>query len=111
MSASASNLYRFLDTAAGNNAEFVMNAVLAFSATHLGVQNSAEFSNLAYHHRGIALNGLHNAIGNFSQENSDAILAASILLSWQASEWTGWLSLVQGTSTARTPCPILQTFS
>ena len=90
--------HSFLDTALGY--DFVMSAILAFSATHLAAEtNSIETRNLAYHHRGIALNGLHNAIGNFSQENSDPILAASILLSWQAADWSGWMSLVQGIST------------
>jgi hypothetical protein len=42
---------------------------------------------MAYEHRGIALKGLHEAIGSFSRENSDAVLAASLLLSWQATEW------------------------
>ena len=65
-----------------------MSAILAFSATNLASEaNSSEARSLAYHHQGVALNGLHNAIGNFSQENSDPILAASILLSWQASDW------------------------
>ena len=78
--------FRFLETAAGH--DFVMSAILAFSATHLAwITSSVETTNLAYHHRGIALNGLHVAIGNFSEENSDPILAASILLSWQASDW------------------------
>ncbi|MCJ1402960.1 hypothetical protein MMC11_006182 [Xylographa trunciseda] len=88
----------FLDTAAGY--DFVMSAILAFSATHLAsVTNSVETKNLAYHHRGVALSGLHGAIGNFSEGNSDPILAASILLSWQASDWGGWTSLMQGIST------------
>lgn len=65
-----------------------MSAVLAFSATHIAWLTSAiETSNLAYFHRGVALKGLQGAIGNFSRDNSDAILAASILLSWQASDW------------------------
>ena len=77
---------RFLDTAAGF--DFVMSAILAFSATRLATEsNSTETKNLALQHRGIALNGLHGAIGNFSEDNSDPILAASILLSWQASDW------------------------
>ena len=76
----------FLDTAAGH--DFVMSAILAFSATHLAsVTNAVETKNLAYHHRGVALSGLHGAIGTFSEANSDPILAASILLSWQASDW------------------------
>lgn len=89
---------RFLDTAAHH--DFVMSAVLAFSATHLASEtNSVETSNLAYQHRGVALNGLHNAIGNFSENNSEPILAASVLLSWQTTDWAGWMSLVQGIST------------
>jgi len=42
---------------------------------------------MAYEHRGIAMKGLHEAIGGFSAQNSDAVLAASMLLSWQATEW------------------------
>ena len=68
--------------------DFVMSALLALSASHLAWQTkNAETMNLAYHHRGVALKGLHEAIGAFSRENSDAILAASMLLSWQATEW------------------------
>ncbi|KAI9701028.1 MAG: hypothetical protein M1836_001696 [Candelina mexicana] len=78
---------------------FVMHSILAFSATHLAwLTKSAETNNIAYHHRGIALGGLHEAIGNFSKANSDAILAASILLSWQATESRGWTSLMHGTA-------------
>ena len=65
-----------------------MSSILAFSATHMAwITKSVETKNLAYHHRGIALSGLQEAIGDFSQDNSDAVLAASILLSWQASDW------------------------
>ena len=76
----------FLDAALGH--DFVMSSILAFSATHLAWFTSVtENKNLAYYHRGVALKGLHGAIGDFSRENSDAILAASILLSWQAADW------------------------
>ena len=65
-----------------------MSAILAFSATHMAwITRSQETSNLAYHHRGVALEGLREAIGTFSEDNSDAALAASVLLSWQASDW------------------------
>lgn len=65
-----------------------MSALLALSASHLAWQTeNTDTMNLAYHHRGVALKGLHEAIGAFSRENSDAILAASMLLSWQATEW------------------------
>lgn len=72
--------------AEGHN--FVMNAILALSATHLAwLTKSPETTNLAFYYRGNALNGLQAAIGTFSQANSDPILAASILLSWQVSDW------------------------
>lgn len=65
-----------------------MSALLALSASHLAWRTkNSDTNNLAYHHRGVALKGLHEAIGVFSPENAEAILAASILLSWQATEW------------------------
>ena len=68
--------------------EFVLHAMLAFSATHLAwVTKCVMTNNIAYQHRGIALKGLQQAIGQFSRDNSDAVLAASIVLSLQASEW------------------------
>lgn len=71
-----------------------MNALLALSATHLAWLTECPLTaNMAYEHRGIALKGLHEAIGSFSRENSDAVLAASLLLSWQATEWYVILTL------------------
>jgi len=65
-----------------------MSSILALSAFHLAwITRNKETENLAYHHRGVAIKGLQDAIGRFSKENCDAILAASILLSWQATEW------------------------
>jgi hypothetical protein len=67
-----------------------MSALLALSATHLAWLTDCPLTaNMAYEHRGVALKGLHEAIGEFSRENSDAVLAASLLLSWQATEWYG----------------------
>jgi hypothetical protein len=43
--------------------------------------------NMAYEHRGIALLGLQEAISTFSRDTSDAVLAASLVLSWQATDW------------------------
>lgn len=42
---------------------------------------------VAYQHCGAALAGLQPALGAFSKGNSDAVLAASILLSWQVTDW------------------------
>ncbi|KAK2813783.1 hypothetical protein FQN50_000183 [Emmonsiellopsis sp. PD_5] len=76
----------FLAIALSN--DFVMSAILALSASHIAwMTQNQETKNLSYHHRGVALKGLHEAIGAFSRENADAILAASMLLSWQATEW------------------------
>ena len=78
--------YRFLKI--GTDYAFVMHALIAFSATHIAWLTDCPLSsNMAYEHRGIALKGLHEAIGSFSRQNSDAVLAASLLLSWQATEW------------------------
>jgi hypothetical protein len=100
-----------------------MSAIRALSASHIAwMTRNQDTENLAYHHRGVALKELHQAIGSFSRENADAILAASMLLSWQATDWlvslfaliisvvcwlTGWVcrrswsSLQQGVSTVR----------
>lgn len=67
---------------------FVMHSLLALSASHLSwLTTCSATMHLAYQHRGLALKGLQEAIGKFSKQNSDAVLAASILLSWQATDW------------------------
>lgn len=77
-----------------------MHALLAFSAMHIAfLTDCRRVGNMAFEHRGIALSGLHAAIGSFSRETSDAILAASLVLSWQANDWRSWTQLMQGTST------------
>lgn len=45
------------------------------------------------------MKGLQEALPSFSEHISEAVLAASILLAWQATEWQGWVSLQQGIST------------
>ncbi|KAF1954715.1 hypothetical protein CC80DRAFT_114197 [Byssothecium circinans] len=89
---------KFLSLAASH--PFVMHSILAFSASHLAwISQSSETRNLAFHHAGIALKGLHEGIANFTKVNSDAVLASSLLLAWQATDWRGWASLVTGTRT------------
>ncbi|KAF2241196.1 hypothetical protein BU26DRAFT_182699 [Trematosphaeria pertusa] len=89
---------KFLSLAASH--PFVMHSILAFSASHLAwISQSSETRNLAFHHAGIALKGLHEGIANFTKVNSDAVLASSLLLAWQATDWRGWASLVTGTKT------------
>lgn len=68
---------------------FVMHALLALSATHLAWLTDCPLTaNMAYEHRGRALSGLHEAIGSFSRQNSDAVLAASLMLSWTTNDWS-----------------------
>lgn len=67
---------------------YVMEALLAFSATHIAWLTTCPIvGNMACVHRGIAFKGLQEAISSFSKQNSDAILAASLVLSWQATDW------------------------
>lgn len=83
----------------GSDYAFVMHALLAFSATHLAWLTDCPLTaQMAYEHRGVALKGLHEAISSFGRNNSDAVLAASLLLSWQATEWKPWTQLMHGTS-------------
>ncbi|OJJ63801.1 hypothetical protein ASPSYDRAFT_83844 [Aspergillus sydowii CBS 593.65] len=94
----------FLSIAISN--DFVMSSILTLSAGHLAwITRNQETKQLAFHHRGTAIQGLQNAIGAFSRDNSDGILAASILLSWQDSEWPSWASLQQGVTTVLDSMP------
>jgi Fungal specific transcription factor domain len=68
--------------------EFVMNALLGLSAFHLSwTSQSQTTETVASQHRVKALRGLQVAVSNFSKENSDAVLAATIILSWQSKDW------------------------
>ena len=67
---------------------YVMHAMLAFSAMHICfLSDCPKAGSLAFEYRGRAFSGLHEAIDSFSPETSDAILAASLVLSWQATDW------------------------
>ncbi|OJJ45713.1 hypothetical protein ASPZODRAFT_133578 [Penicilliopsis zonata CBS 506.65] len=94
----AQKMPNFLAIALSN--DYVMSSILALSASHLAwITHNQETTQLAYHHRATAFRGLKRAIGAFSKDNSDALLAASILLSWQATEWNDWALLQKGLST------------
>ncbi|KAK3956476.1 hypothetical protein QBC32DRAFT_124052 [Pseudoneurospora amorphoporcata] len=83
----------------GATHNYVLHSLLAFSAMHIAYLTDCPLvGNMAYEHRGIALKGLQEAIGTFSKDTSDAILAASLVLSWQATDWRSWTQLMQGTS-------------
>ena len=76
---------------------FVMEALNAWSATLIAWSSgSAETRKLSMRYGTLALRGLHDAIGNFTQANSDAVFAASLLLIAQATDWRSWSSLDAG---------------
>lgn len=72
----------------GSTHRYVMESLLAFSAMHIASLTDCPIvGNMAYEHRGRALAGLQKAVSTFSWETSDATLAASLVLSWQATDW------------------------
>lgn len=64
---------------------FVMHGLLAWAATHVShITGHSVLMQEAYYHRELALKGLQKAVASFSKENSDAVLASSIIMAWQA---------------------------
>ena len=64
---------------------FVMDAALAWSAAHWEIPNAGQQLGEQMTLRQLwVIQGLQNAITNFSSANADAILAASVLLAWQS---------------------------
>ena len=65
--------------------DFVRQAILALSASHLaeafGQKDAAQEIKKHQIH---SLHGVRETIGRFSKETSDAVLAASLLLCWQS---------------------------
>ncbi|KAJ5284999.1 hypothetical protein N7524_000305 [Penicillium chrysogenum] len=93
----AQKMPNFLAISLGS--DFVMSSILSFSAFHLAfLTRDHETKQLAFRHKVTALQGLQTALGSFSKENCDAILAASVLLSWQATDHQSWASLQHGIS-------------
>ena len=67
---------------------YAMQSLVALSATHLASTcKSAALDQLAFVHRGNAFRSLSEAVGSLTQENSDAVLAASAQLCWQSPGW------------------------
>ncbi|PQE23299.1 putative UPC2 Regulatory involved in control of sterol uptake protein [Rutstroemia sp. NJR-2017a BBW] len=72
---------------------------ITLSALHLAWLTSCPITSvIAIRHRCLALNGLRQAVGSFLRENSDAVLAASLLISWQTTGWRDWTWLLHGIS-------------
>ena len=80
----------------GAKYDYVMQSLLALSATHLAsTVKSAALDQIAFIHRGNAFRTLSQAVGVLTQENSDAVLAASAMLSWQSPGWLVACSLMR----------------
>lgn len=76
---------------------FVLDCLLSNSATHYtSLTNNPKTAQLALYYRNQGLIGLRRAVGNFSESNADALIAASILLIWYAYDWNEWSSLMSG---------------
>jgi hypothetical protein len=59
--------------------DFVAHTLAATSAQRLAVTTKSHEASLdAFHYRKQALHGLYRAMGSFSKDNADAILAASL---------------------------------
>ena len=79
-----------------------MQALVSLSATHLALTvKSAALDQIAFVHRGKAFKSLSQAVGNLTEENADAVLGASIMLSWQSPGWRAWAALMQGIKTLK----------
>lgn len=92
-------LGRFLAIAETFDKDFVREAALAVSASRFAYgKDKAHFRMLAQKHERRAVQGLRLSLAQFQKQNSDAILATSILLSWQALDETSFASFTCGTA-------------
>lgn len=76
---------------------FVMDALKSVSASHNAwLTQDPAARELSIQHSTTALAGLHQAVGQFSKNNADAVLSATMILSYQSRDWLSWSSLVGG---------------
>ncbi|OQU99122.1 hypothetical protein CLAIMM_04801 [Cladophialophora immunda] len=77
--------------------DFVRHGVCTLGARHLALlTRSASMVYVEYHHRGVALKGLRQCLETFSEEHIEAVIAASLLLSWQAPKSDEYAHTMQG---------------
>ncbi|KAF8859731.1 hypothetical protein BDZ45DRAFT_349964 [Acephala macrosclerotiorum] len=77
--------------------DIVKHSILALSAAHLGwLTRSRDMDHVSLLHQTAAFRSLQVAINKFSRENCDAVLASSLILQWQASNWRTWSTLSKG---------------
>ncbi|CAD0110336.1 unnamed protein product, partial [Aureobasidium uvarum] len=69
----------------------------ALASTHLAfLTQSSSIIHLAYYYKCLALRGLRESLRVLNQDNVDAMLAASYLLSWQASQSQEFMQIMKG---------------
>jgi hypothetical protein len=67
---------------------FILDCLLGLSAAHHNlISENPETAQLALYYRSQALKGLRLAVSRFSERNADAVIAASILLTWFQCDW------------------------
>ncbi|TKX24357.1 hypothetical protein C1H76_3463 [Elsinoe australis] len=77
----------------------VLDALKGFSASQIAwVTQSPAAREQSLQYSTSALSGLHQAVGQFSKENSDSVLATALLLIAQSRDWLSWSSLLGGLS-------------
>jgi hypothetical protein len=64
-----------------------MYSLMAWAASHLAFStDSFEAHTIARQYRLLSMQGLQEQIPTFNEKNADAVLSASLLLSWQAAD-------------------------
>jgi hypothetical protein len=90
---------RFLAIAESFDQNFVREAALAVSASRFAYgEDKVIYRLIAQKHERRAVQGLRLSLTQFQKQNSDAILATSILLSWQALDEASFASFTCGTA-------------
>ncbi|KAJ5737312.1 C6 transcription factor RosA-like [Penicillium malachiteum] len=80
--------------------DFVMSSILGFSAFLMAhLTQKREYKVLGFRYRSMAFNGFRSALKSFPSTNYDGLLAASVLLSWQAPDRASWITMQQSIST------------
>jgi hypothetical protein len=65
-----------------------MDALLSLAAKHVAqLSDSPAVGNMSLVYNGDALTGLQQGMNSFGPDNANALLAASITLSWRATDW------------------------
>ncbi|KAL3472717.1 hypothetical protein BJX99DRAFT_262034 [Aspergillus californicus] len=77
--------------------DFVMDSLLAWAAMHIAWTTGSESAvSVGQKCRLLSMQGLQRAVGTFSKDTADAVLAASILMVWQAADPGEYTTLTRG---------------